>query len=88
MIDAKRLTDSLLELLSIPSPCGFTDEVVHYLCAQLSAIGVEYQLTRRGTIRARLPGGEPGPARALVAHVDTIGAMVRFVRDDGRLTVA
>jgi peptidase M42 family hydrolase len=88
LIDAKRMTESLLELLSIPSPCGFTDEVVHYLSGQLTALGVEYELTRRGTIRARLPGSEPGPARALVTHVDTIGAMVRLIRDDGRLMVA
>jgi len=88
VIDAKRMTDSLLELLSIPSPCGFTDEVVHYLSGQLSRIGVEFQLTRRGTIRARLPGADPGPARALVTHVDTVGAMVRLVRDDGRMMVA
>src|SRR5699024_1948296 len=40
------------------------------------------------TIRARLPGSERGPARAIVNHVDTLGAMVRYIRDDGRLMVA
>ncbi|NNM01353.1 MAG: M20/M25/M40 family metallo-hydrolase, partial [Gammaproteobacteria bacterium] len=44
--------------------------------------------TRRGTIRARLPGRESGPARAVVTHLDTIGAMVRYIRDDGRVLVA
>jgi len=88
VIDAKRMTGTLLELLAIPSPCGFTDEVVHFLSERLTELGVEFELTRRGTIRARLPGTETGPARALVTHVDTVGAMVRLVRDDGRVMVA
>jgi len=88
MIDPKRITSTLLDLLALHSPCGFTDEVVHYVSKELESIGVDYELTRRGNIRARLPGREPGPARAVVTHVDTIGAMVRFIRDDGRILVA
>jgi putative aminopeptidase FrvX len=52
---------------------------------------VDYDITRRGTVRARLPGAvseDLEPARALVNHVDTIGAMVRRIKPDGRLMVA
>lgn len=88
MIDGNRMRATLERLLAIPSPCGLTDEIVRYISGVLGEIGVEHELTRRGTIRARLPGREPGPARAIVTHVDTIGAMVRSIRDDGRLLVA
>ncbi|MEQ8233752.1 MAG: osmoprotectant NAGGN system M42 family peptidase [Gammaproteobacteria bacterium] len=88
MIVPDRLITTLLELLAIPSPCGFTDEVVHYVGNVLDDIGIDYELTRRGTIRARLAGRDSSPARAIVTHVDTIGAMVRYIRDDGRLLVA
>ncbi|MGB3135132.1 MAG: osmoprotectant NAGGN system M42 family peptidase [Candidatus Macondimonas sp.] len=88
MIDANRIITTLLDLLAIPSPCGLTDEVVHYVGKVLVEIGVDYEMTRRGTIRARLPGLSGGPARAVVTHVDTIGAMVRYIREDGRLMVA
>lgn len=88
MIQSKRIIATLLDLLAIPSPCGFTDEIVHYVGKALDAMGVAYDMTRRGTIRARLPGRAGGPARAVVTHVDTIGAMVRYIRDDGRLLVA
>ncbi len=88
MIQSERIITTLLDLLAIPSPCGFTDEIVHYVGKALDAIDVSYDMTRRGTIRARLPGRSGGPARAVVTHVDTIGAMVRYIRDDGRLLVA
>ncbi len=88
MIEPKRIKNTLLELLAIPSPCGFTDEIVHYISRTLKDIGVKHELTRRGTIRALLPGSERTPARAIVTHVDTTGAMVRFIGEDGRLLVA
>ncbi len=88
MIDSERIVDTLLKLLAIPSPCGFTDEIVHFVGETLDEIGVQYDLTRRGTIRARIPGQSCEPARAIVTHVDTIGAMVRYIRDDGRVLVA
>jgi peptidase M42 family hydrolase len=91
MSNRERLQSTLLELLAIPSPSGFTDEVIRYISRQLDAAGVEYDITRRGTVRARLPGnagGDNEPARAVVNHVDNIGAMVRGFKDDGRLQVA
>jgi len=87
MIQRQAIEKYLLDLLAIPSPCGFTDEIVHYICQQLSALAVEYELTRRGTIRARLPGKNHHIARAVVTHIDSIGAMVRYIREDGRLSV-
>ena len=88
MTPQERIQKTLLELLAIPSPCGFTDEIVHYIGETLTAMGVEYDMTRRGTIRAKIPGQNQEQARALVTHVDTIGAVVRYIRDDGRLLVS
>jgi len=88
MIKPERIRATLLELLAIPSPCGLTDEIVHYVSRLLSDIGIEHELTRRGTIRALLPGKTSSPARAIVTHLDTLGAMVCLVRDDGRVYVS
>jgi peptidase M42 family hydrolase len=84
-IDIAYLRDSLEALLALPSPTGFTDTVVRHVCAELEALGVDYDLTRRGAIRARVPGGEAGGARAIVSHLDTLGAQVRAVLPNGRL---
>lgn len=84
-IDLTYLTDRLDRLLRTPSPTGYTDEAVWMLCHELKALGLEFELTRRGAIRARLPGREAKPARAIVAHVDTLGAQVKAVKGNGRL---
>lgn len=91
-IDADYLKTTLLELLAIPSPTGLTDEIVHYTGAKLDALGVAYELTRRGTIRAILRRNLPerrrtNPACAIVAHLDTLGAMVREIKPSGRLSL-
>ncbi len=86
-IDADYLQQVLLDLLAIPSPSGYTDEVVHYTGTALEKLGVELELTRRGAIRATIPGRQKSPDRAIVAHLDTIGAMCRALKDNGRLAV-
>lgn len=92
-IDVTFLKTTLLELLHIPSPAGLTDEIVHYTGTKLDAIGVAYELTRRGTIRAVLRRNMPerrrsSPACAIVSHLDTLGAMVREIKPNGRLSLS
>ena len=84
-IDVDYLEHQLRALLEIPSPTGYTDNVVRCVCHELDRIGVDYELTRRGAIRARLPGRSPDGARAIVSHLDTLGAQVRALKLNGRL---
>jgi len=74
-------------LLAIPCPTGFTDRAVVYVCEHLKELGVEFELMRRGTIRAKVPGAQHYPGRAVVTHLDTIGAMVREIKPNGRLAI-
>jgi len=86
-INEAYLRERLLEMLAIPSPTGFTSELSEYICAQLSALGVDYNLTRRGTIIARIAGTERSLSRAVVNHIDTIGAAVAGLKPNGRLAL-
>lgn len=86
-IDADALLERLLKLLEIPSPTGYTDTVVHYVAAELERMGVRFELTRRGAIRADLDGEQRTPDRAVVAHLDTLGAQVKQLKPNGRLEV-
>lgn len=86
-INKDYLLSRLTELLSIPSPSGYTDEVVRYTCEQLDELGIPYELTRRGAIRAMLCSKYDGGGRAIVSHLDTLGAMIKGLKDNGRLQI-
>lgn len=54
--DLDYLQKVLLEMLAIPSPTGFTDTIVRYVAERLEELGIPFEMTRRGTIRATLKG--------------------------------
>lgn len=86
-IDSDYLTEQLQALLDIPSPTGFTDTIVRYVTGELQKLGLDPELTRRGAIRAIRKGGRPDGARAIVSHVDTLGAQVKAIKENGRLSL-
>jgi len=87
MAEADRawMIDTLLALLQTPSPAGRTDAVMQLIGDILDGFGVPFSLTRRGALTAELPGESKATERALVVHADTIGCMVRSLKDNGRL---
>ena len=84
-IDTAYLRDRLAELLGIPSPTGYTDSIVRHCCREMERIGLGYEITRRGVVRVKLSGKRQRPARAIVGHVDTLGAQVKQLKPNGRL---
>ena len=86
-IDYAYLEETMLQLLAIPSPVGLTDAAVRYTAGRLEVLGIPYEITRRGAIRATLKGQAAQPARAVVAHLDTLGAMVKSLKPNGRLEI-
>ncbi|OMB96638.1 peptidase M42 [Mycobacterium colombiense] len=89
MAEADRtwMIDTLLALLQTPSPAGRTDAVMQVIGDIFDHFGVPFTLTRRGALTAELPGESPTIDRALVVHSDTIGCMVRNLKDNGRLEI-
>jgi peptidase M42 family hydrolase len=79
------MIDTLLALLQTPSPSGRTDAVMQLIGDIFNDFGVPFSLTRRGALTAELPGESKNTDRALVVHADTIGCMVRRLKDNGRL---
>lgn len=81
------ILNTLQELLAIPSPTGMTDDIVSFVCGRLNELEIPFELTRRGAIRADLKGKRSSPDRAIVSHLDTLGAMVKGYLPNGRLQV-
>ncbi len=77
------MVEQLKALTAIPSPTGMTLEAARYVFDELKRLGFAPKLTRKGTVICCL-GGEGHPV-LMSAHVDTLGAMVRAIKGDGRL---
>jgi putative aminopeptidase FrvX len=78
----------LLRLLATPSPTGATEAAVGLVTGELDRLGVPWERTRKGDLRWRLAGSGRAPTRALAAHVDTLGAVVKEVKKEGRLRLS
>ena len=77
------ITDQLKVLTSIASPTGYTRAATDYLMETLRDMGFGPERSNKGNVLVEL-GGEGEPL-VLASHVDTLGAMVRSIKDNGRL---
>ena len=84
-IDLDDLTAFLTGLLNIPSPTGYTQQAMAYVEAALAPLPVSLRRTPKGALVAEWAGTRQDAPRALTAHVDTLGAMVKEIKDSGRL---
>jgi len=84
-IDLDRMQTFLVGLLNIPSPTGFTDQALAYVQQALAGLPLTVTRTGKGALVAEWPGRAADAPRALTAHVDTLGAMVKEIKDNGRL---
>ena len=75
--------DHLMKLVNIPSPSGFTHIASAYLMDVLSGYGFAPYTTHKGNVVCCI-GGQGHPL-VVAAHVDTLGAMVRSIKPNGRL---
>jgi putative aminopeptidase FrvX len=87
-IDNEYLIQFLVDLLNIPSPTGYTDEAIAFVEKELSSYPqLKLSRTRKGALVAVWEGTSNEAPRALTAHVDTLGAMVKEIKSSGRLTI-
>lgn len=85
-IDTSYLLEFLSGLLNTPSPTGYTGQAISY-CEEAFKKFPELKIsrTRKGALLIFWPGEQHDSARALTAHVDTLGAMVKEIKSNGRL---
>lgn len=86
IMDTTYCIEQLKALCAIDSPSGFTDRAADYLLEELSRLGYAPEKTRKGGVRVCL-GGEGDPL-LLMAHVDTLGAVVQTIKANGRLVLS
>ena len=87
-VDIEYLIDQLVRLLCTPSPTGNTEAAISLVEDALVALGLKTERTNKGALVAILPGRSFTRPRALSGHIDTLGAMVKEIKRDGRLKLA
>ena len=73
------------DLLSVPSPSGFTHMAADFVKKEFEKLGYEPQITQKGAVLVKLGGKDDENAVVLAAHMDTLGGMVCQIMDNGHL---
>ena len=88
-IDQEYMIDFLVKLLNIPSPTGFAEPAIAFVeQALLQFPQLQLTRTRKGALIATWDVESDLPPVALTAHVDTLGAVVKEIKKDGRLKLS
>jgi putative aminopeptidase FrvX len=88
-IDEKYFTNFLVDLLNIASPTGFASTAIDFVEKELSKYKqLTLTRTRKGALVAKWEVKNDLPPVALTAHVDTLGAVVKEIKSNGRLKLS
>lgn len=77
----------LNSILSISSPSGFTERIMDYIKEELHILNLFYTTTNKGAIIVTIKGKDENSQRTLSAHVDTLGGMVKGIKQNGALSI-
>jgi putative aminopeptidase FrvX len=88
-IDLRFMLQFLADLLNTPSPTGCTMPALQLVRDALATLKLDTHFNAKGGLIATWPGEASTCPRALTAHVDTLGAMVKEIDDvTGRLRLS
>lgn len=80
--------DYITQLTAIPSPTGFTRHIMDWVQTEVEEMGYVATRTPKDGLLVTIKGANDDKHRLLTAHLDTLGAMVRAIKPDGRLKIA
>lgn len=78
----------LEELLNIPSPSGDTNRIIEIVKHHFADLGLKTKINVKNGLVVELKGEIEDKVKIVSAHVDTLGAMVKEIKSNGRLKLA
>lgn len=88
MYNSDKIKYYLNNILKIPSPTGFTHNIMDYIKEELHLLNVFYYNTNKGAVVAKIDGENKEYIRTFSCHVDTLGAMVKEIKTSGTLSLS
>lgn len=87
-VDESSLLTFLANLLDTASPTGFSEQAIELTQHAFEKIGgLTLSRTRKGALLVKIDGQRSDAPRALTAHADTLGALVKAIKPNGRLAL-
>ncbi|ENQ3077452.1 M42 family metallopeptidase [Bacillus cereus] len=86
--NVKDTMELIKQLVSIPSPSGNTNTIIRFIEDYVKEWNVETKRNNKGGLIITVKGEDDTKQRLLTAHVDTLGAMVKEIKADGRLRLS
>ena len=80
----KNIVPTLKEILAINSPTGYTIEIISHLEKIFQGMDVIIKKTNKGSL---LVSFAENPELIVTGHIDTLGAMVKEIKDDGTIEI-
>lgn len=80
--------EQLKALTAIPSPSGFARQAGKYVFEELTRLGYQPKITQKGGVLVDLGGPDDSEGLLLMSHVDTLGAVVASIKENGRLKLS
>ncbi len=88
MIENETVLNHFSDLLAIPSPSGYEQEVAALVANKISEISFEPEIDPAGNVLVRFEGTDPTlPLTYYASHMDEIGMVVTGIEADGKLSV-
>lgn len=75
------------EILNIPSPTGYTTDMLNYIKNELNNINIDYKISNKGALLANIEGKNVNKTITFAAHIDTLGAMISKIKPNSRLAI-
>jgi putative aminopeptidase FrvX len=81
----KNIVNTLEQILKINSPTGYTIEIISHLENIFKALPVKITKTNKGSL---LVSFHDDPELIISGHIDTLGAMVKEINEDGTIAIS
>lgn len=88
MFDKDYILKVATKLLEIPSPTGYCFKAIKEVERLALELGYQTIISQKGNLTIHLSGKDQSKTVGLTAHIDTLGLMVRSIKDNGYLAVS
>ena len=85
MIDTEYTLELLEKLCNTSSPTGYTENIFKLLEEEFYKLGMTSNYTAKGSLFSYIEGKNKRIKKTVASHVDTLGAMVKEIKENGRL---